>query len=365
MEELLLSVRQSFCAVVPRFTSCSSMGEDQQGSGKRRKDGEMPHGGVPTSGNAVMPPIFTLNVTAAHANLRPLLGDACWEGHIVAVFQTSLLLAGPQGLLLHLHGGPQLVSPFSLRTASTLAGVLQQLSLGPGLSLRKTGRGLEISGHFHLWLGQVGYYHSPRPRFVRIDPKAIEVAQRTQDTYGCQGGIHALPQADATATAMRQALAHGNLQRLGSVARRLVGLGPGLTPSGDDFLVGWLRGLWLAAGESVASRVALRSLRRSLLPDLAQRTTPVGAAFIRYGLAGEFAEVLDQAAAALSSPSSPPAVADRLRQLMAQGETSGTDTTAGLLSCLEALSQQPHRPQEGSCPSGTSSAGAYITTPSH
>jgi hypothetical protein len=285
-----------------------------------------------------MTSIFSREIIAASTSLRPLLGEACWQGRIVAVFQTSLLLAGPQQSLLHLHGGPRLVSPFSLRTESTLAGVLRQLALQPGLPVCNTGRCLEIPGNLHLGLSQVSYYHSLQLGFAWVDPRALQVAQHTLRIHGRQGGINAIPQADALTTAMQRALIHGDRNRMGAAARHLIGLGPGLTPSGDDFLVGWLRGLWLMAGESVAIQNACSSLRRFLLPDLAQRTTQVGAAFIRYGLAGAFAEVLDQAAAALSSPSSPQVVADMLRQLMAQGETSGTDTAAGLLSCLEALS---------------------------
>jgi hypothetical protein len=284
-----------------------------------------------------MTAILTKEITAASASLRPLLADVCWEGRIVAVFQTSLLIAGPQESLLHLHAGPQLVSPFSLRTDSLLAEVLRPLSLRPGSPVHKTGRCLEVSGVLRLWLRQVSYYHSPRRRFVRIDPRALQVAQQTRHLHGRQEGIDALPGEDAVTT-MRQALADGDPKRMSAAARRLVGLGPGLTPSGDDFLVGWLKGLWLMAGESVTIHEALRSLCRSLLPDLAQRTTPVGVTFIRYALEGEFAEVLDHAATVFGSPSPPQIIADRLRQLMAQGETSGTDTAAGLLSCLEALS---------------------------
>jgi len=280
---------------------------------------------------------LTREITAASISLRPLLADACWEGRVVAVFQTSLLIAGPHGSLLHLHGGSPLVSPFSLRTDSPLAEVLRPLSLGPGSTMHKSGRCLDIAGGLRLWLRQVGYYHSPRPKFVGIDPIALQVAQQTRHLHGRRGGLDALPEAD-TMTTMRQALADGDPKRMSAVARRLVGFGPGLTPSGDDFLVGWLKGLWLMAGESVTIHEALRSLCRSLLPDLAQRTTPVGVTYIRYALEGEFAEVLAHAAAAFGSPSSPQIVADRLRQLMAQGETSGTDTAAGLLSCLEAFS---------------------------
>ena len=303
-------------------------------------------------------------ITAASARLRPLLEEAYWEGCIAATFQTSLLLTGPHEALLHVHGGPRLVSPFSLRLDSPLSGVLRQLTLQPGVPVYKTGQCLEIPGSLRLWLSNVSYYSSPRPGVAEISPMALQVAQHTLHNHGRQGGINAIPQANAMMTTMWQALADGDLKRMAEVACRLVGLGPGLTPAGDDFLVGWLRGLWLMVGNSVAIHDALRSLCRSLVPDVARRTTHIGATFIRYGLEGEFAEILDQAIVALSSPSSPQAIAHTLRQLMAQGKTSGTDTTAGLLSCLGALSHYQHRQRGRPCQSGTLSAGAHITIPS-
>ena len=80
-----------------------------------------------------------------------------------------------------------------------------------------------------------------------------------------------------------------------------------------------------------------RSLADALLPDLDARTTRVGAEFIRYALDGAFAEVLDQAALSLLDASHPLVVQSAVNRLLAQGETSGTDTMLGLLRCLEAL----------------------------
>ena len=81
----------------------------------------------------------------------------------------------------------------------------------------------------------------------------------------------------------------------------------------------------------------LDRLREALLPDLDARTTRVGAEFIRYALDGAFAEILDRAALALLAPSHPQVVQSAITPLLAQGETSGTDTMLGLLTCLEAL----------------------------
>jgi hypothetical protein len=48
-------------------------------------------------------------------------------------------------------------------------------------------------------------------------------------------------------------------------------------------------------------------------------------------------EVLDRAALSLFMPSHPQVMQSAVSSLLTQGETSGTDTTLGLLTCLEAL----------------------------
>jgi Protein of unknown function (DUF2877) len=284
-----------------------------------------------------MASIVTLNVMAASAGLSPFLQAPSWEGRAAAVFHTSMLCVGPQERLLHLHGGPRLVSPFSLRIEGTLAGMIRESRLVAGMPVRKAGLCLEIPGCTRLWLGDVAYYHSPRRIAGEVDPDGLRMAEQILWCTGRSGGFIAIPGSQAVATTIRGALAQGRPDQMLAAARRIIGLGPGLTPSGDDFLVGCLRGLWLIAPGQTWEYELLRHLRAALLPSLDDRTTRVGAEFIRSALSGAFAEVLDQAAMALVSPVHTPTVVSAIGHLLAQGETSGTDTTHGLLTCLDAL----------------------------
>jgi hypothetical protein len=192
-------------------------------------------------------------------------------------------------------------------------------------------------------LDEITYYQSPSYVMEAIDPEAVRIAWQVLRAHGRFTGIERIPGIQAIAAAIRQALANGYPAQLLEAARHLIGLGPGLTPSGDDFLAGYLRGLWLIRRNQPAACQMLDCLRNALLPDLDSRTTPVGAEFIRYALDGAFAEVLDQAALALLAPSHPQVVQSAIGLLLTQGETSGTDTTLGLLTCLEALLFIPNR----------------------
>ena len=310
-----------------------------------------------------MASIVTLSATAASAGLSLLLRVPCWEGRVAAVFRTSILCIGPQEHLLHLHGGPRLVSPFSLRLEGTLIGMIQENRLVAGMPVCKTGGYLEIPGCIRLRIGAVAYYYSPCGVAGAVDPRTLRLAAQILSRTGRPGGFIAMPGSQAVTAAIRGALVHTRPDQILDAARRIIGLGAGLTPSGDDFLVGCLRGLWLMAPGQTWEQDLLCQLRTALLPDLEDRTTCVGAEFIRRALSGEFAEVLDQAAMALIDPVHTQTVASAVGQLLAQGETSGTDTTRGLLTCLDALLYRHRRPQVKRCQSGISCARAFTTTP--
>jgi Protein of unknown function (DUF2877) len=287
--------------------------------------------------------IVTMNVIAASAGLLPLLQAVWWEGRIAAVFHTSLLFTAPDGSLLHVHPGPQLVSPFSLRIDAGFARALHQIPFAQGMPVHKSGSALVMAERLQLRLDDITYYQSPRQIAGEVDPEAIRIAQQTLNLYGHTSGVDRLPAARTLITAMQQGLATSKVGQLREATRRLVGLGLGLTPSGDDFLVGCLSGLRLIRQNKQAVFQLLERWRDALLPDVDARTTRVGAAFIRYALDGAFAEVLDLAALSFLAPARPSLVQAAVGRLLAQGETSGSDTTLGLLTGLEALLFTPDR----------------------
>jgi hypothetical protein len=290
-----------------------------------------------------MDSLFRVNVISAGAGLLSLLQATSWQGTITAVFHSSLLCSTSDGRLIHLHTGPQLLSPFSLRLAGDFGTVLREAPIVPGMPVRKANGAVEVAAHLLLRLDDVSCYQSPGPLVATIEPDALGIARQLLRAHGRPGGFGQIAATPGLVTAMHCALAARHAPQLFAAARHLIGLGPGLTPSGDDFLVGYLRGLWLLDWQDSSVSHVLSRLRKSLLGDLDARTTRVGAEFIRYAIDGAFGEVLDQAALSLLAPSHPPALQSALGQLLAQGETSGTDTTLGLLTCLESLSPRPPR----------------------
>lgn len=124
-----------------------------------------------------------------------------------------------------------------------------------------------------------------------------------------------------------RALEVGDRTGAAESAARLIGLGPGLTPSGDDVLVG-IEAALHAVGHPAAGFLA------PALGDVAERTTDVAATFLRHAAAGEFAERVHTLLASLlgSDDETIPAAIDRA---VAWGATSGMDCLLGVLVGLD------------------------------
>lgn len=114
-------------------------------------------------------------------------------------------------------------------------------------------------------------------------------------------------------------------------ARSLIGLGSGLTPAGDDFIVGALAIAWLAlphvqdALDATAWSAAL------------QQTTTVSRHYLSAARDGIFAERVSNAATSLIL--NPANATAALEELARFGASSGTDSLAGMTYMLAELSQ--------------------------
>ena len=126
---------------------------------------------------------------------------------------------------------------------------------------------------------------------------------------------HALPSIDALDQWLRHGLA------VPPDAEALIGLGPGLTPSGDDYLGGMMVALHALGRDGQG-----RALWRWLQPRLAARTSAISAAHLAAAAEGEAHEVLHQVLQNVSPPSA----------LDAVGHCSGWDALAGAAAVLRA-----------------------------
>jgi hypothetical protein len=116
-----------------------------------------------------------------------------------------------------------------------------------------------------------------------------------------------------------------------SPVRDMVGLGPGLTPSGDDVLIGALA-LLDALGERRAYARLARAV--SLVPP--GLTSPLSHCFLRTAAAGHVGEGLHAAVSAVVRGDPERAIA----AIRAVGHSSGWDMMAGIVAALDAVTSR-------------------------
>jgi len=166
--------------------------------------------------------------------------------------------------------------------------------------------------------------------------------------------LDSLPMLNRAGASLDAALAAKALEQL-------AGLGPGLTPSGDDFIVGYLAALHSRCQLEPALRTFLRGLTAPLA-RLAAASNLLSRQFILNAVEGEFAEGLTQLVAAIATHDRQLA-REAAEQVASVGHSSGCDSLLGLLFGLcpvLVLGPAPSR-AAGALRHGSQHAGESIT----
>ena len=139
------------------------------------------------------------------------------------------------------------------------------------------------------------------------------------------------------AGAVAGALASGSRSDLNDAVRRTAGRGPGLTPAGDDVLVGVLAVL-TAPGVATDYEPAAARLRAALAPAL-PTTTEISRALLGQASRGYVSRPVWELARSVLSGSAAAASARAQADVLAIGATSGGDACAGLVAACRLLSR--------------------------
>ena len=174
-------------------------------------------------------------------------------------------------------------------------------------------------------------------RWIRRAAATRSIAQARASAGGFGALLSGEVPADPTATLevarpvmarLILALEAGDRDSAAVAAVRLIGLGPGLTPSGDDVLVGIEAALHALAQPSAGFLAAV-------VNDVETRTTELAATLLRHAAGGEFAERLHTLLAAFLGPEDD-GIPAAIERAVAWGATSGTDCLLGVLIGLDA-----------------------------
>jgi hypothetical protein len=124
------------------------------------------------------------------------------------------------------------------------------------------------------------------------------------------------------------------------MADRIIGFGGGLTPDGDDYLLGYFAALALATAGPIARH---RQWLAAVVDARLTRTNDISRHFLGRAVQGHFSESLCRLMAQLAALFCPTALAKCATDVMAFGASSGAACMAGFLHGLRHLAAAEFR----------------------
>ncbi|MBI2122853.1 MAG: DUF2877 domain-containing protein [Armatimonadetes bacterium] len=246
-----------------------------------------------------------------------------FEGRIVAVVLPDLL-NGPLNLVVAAHVGfafdelPQGASVWSSPGTVHIGGVAE-------IAIHDT----------PTWNPELTRWDRPAFSRIRANLRIVGSVLRAE----APKGSFAVYLNDPTALAARPARAMKLLKeglegpsadRVAAAAQQLAGLGAGLTPSGDDVLVGTLISL------SVLPDDGQHEIRDAIVSAASGRTTRISEAYLAAASRGEAGEAWHTLLHSLKE-SNDAEIQSATRRVIAFGETSGADMLTGFVLTARAL----------------------------
>ncbi len=115
-----------------------------------------------------------------------------------------------------------------------------------------------------------------------------------------------------------------------SAVGALIGLGPGLTPGGDDLLVGYLAGLWCTIRDRNERARFISTLGKTVI-RLSRQTNDISRTYLYHAARGQVSSRLAALAEAICRGDNSDRLLDAAEAAMRAGHTSGMEAVAGLL----------------------------------
>ncbi len=211
--------------------------------------------------------MIRVKATSIDSHLREALIREPMRAMVHSIFQHALNLRSMGEKLILLAG------PFKLNGPDTIlvpCSDFRSLSVRQGMDVLLTPEEIKINGSLLISLKEASLWKgdflccskeslSDEPGWVLR--KLLEKRRPAKDEAAVYLKIQALKG-----------------QELPTIFRTLIGMGPGLTPAGDDFLLGLLS--------------ALKFTGKSFIPELPGRTSFLSQSILRKALSGRFPEVV-------------------------------------------------------------------------
>lgn len=192
-------------------------------------------------------------------------------------------------------------------------------------------------------------FDTRREPFARSELNSERTARNlavARDVIRRRGRVCELPEfqrrAEPALAALREGILSNNRATMRGQCEQLLGLGIGLTPSGDDILGGIAAGLFFCGATERGNQFA--DVLRELVRD-GERTTSVSARSLLLCVDGEISGVVFAAAVAIALGGAAE-VERAVSAVLEIGGTSGTETAQGLCTGLRLAEEIRSKQQE-------------------
>lgn len=285
-----------------------------------------------------------------------LVCDLMAEGRIVSIFDKTVNILIPQGLLVSLVERHDQMTPMSVRCPAVFDSLRSRrlkLRKGDAVCIRSdrlTTGGLRID----LMTARRFQGIVNGNLTCRFDSTKISAFDRVLSTVGRREGLLGLIDGKLSnnpftqkGLAMRNRILGSPRSRMAENLAEFAGLGVGFTPSGDDLICGFLLGqkvcamsVWKPKSHRRESQPpSLDEAEKEIIWRAAARTNDGGRTLIWMALQDRFPGFLLDAAAGLAKAEKTAAISLIVGAAVSRGHTSGTDALVGLLLYLQRFNQ--------------------------
>lgn len=256
-------------------------------------------------------------------------------GRVLAVLRNAIYVEGDGGHIVAIADEHAEDGPLAVRIHD-LPALLRAASPHPGAKFQATGRAVEIHGLAYVrWTGKPWVPHLPK----RVGEQAAILAAcdalaqiiAIQDARQVGDAEPVAQRLTALLAGFRHAMTEDCIPQAIEAINGFLGLGPGLTPSGDDIAAGLLASLVWQARLGVVSDRMVCSLAEAVREVAPSYTNRISARLLHY--AGEgvlYAPAMELGEELLAGDTA--AIADSARRLCSIGNTTGADVATGLLA---------------------------------
>ncbi len=127
---------------------------------------------------------------------------------------------------------------------------------------------------------------------------------------------------------LAKGIKYNDYKMITETSKRLIGLGPGLTPATDDFLLGIMASLYYIGHYFGNHLENLKKIAGFMISDLLGRTTLISEIMLKNGIRARFSEPIRDLMLAVTNNTY---IRDKCINLLNIGGTSGSDCAAGIV----------------------------------